>query len=81
MNEFLSLSVLWMGLSRIDYLDGPFLVCEYPLQAFDIVEEEGGPLVRGKTSGESNGERLWVEDLVCLLELVAGCALFLELFF
>ncbi|KAF5043774.1 hypothetical protein DSECCO2_498720 [anaerobic digester metagenome] len=63
-----------MRLAREDELHGPGRVGDEALEALGVLEQQVGPLVRGETAGEADGQGFGVQHVVRHLELPAPAA-------
>src|SRR5690606_22843514 len=52
-----------MRLAGKDELHGPLRIVEDALESFRILENERGPFVGGKATGEAERQCIWIEDL------------------
>src|SRR5262249_52998249 len=62
MNEITTRFICWVGFASEDQLDGAPLVMEQVFEPIEVAEQQGRPLVGGKTPGKADRERFWVEQ-------------------
>src|SRR4051812_25059496 len=64
-----------MCLAAKDDLDRPLGVIEDAGNAFQIMEDQHGPLVCSKTAGESDGKGIRIEKMVCTVKALRAFAM------